>query len=188
MPPRARSWRARRRSRRLVPPSAHRTQPGVNGTAERPSALSRSRGCDRVRKHAGDTRLGRRAVAPSARPVPASCIGTARGRRPQPRRIPLRPPLRNRLQGAAELLGSRVLLAREPRATSVQHHAVAAALQRSRSRCDSFGSCRPHVSSAATSSAVTTVSYRHAHTAAGPTGTFGRERCRLQVNGGWVGR
>jgi hypothetical protein len=31
---------------------------------------------------------GRRAVARSARPVPASCIGTAWARRPQPRRIP----------------------------------------------------------------------------------------------------
>jgi hypothetical protein len=33
--------------------------------------------------------VGRRAVARSARPVPASCIGTAWARRPQPRRIPI---------------------------------------------------------------------------------------------------
>ena len=37
---------------------------------------------------ARDDRTGRRAVARSARPVPASCIGTAWARRPQPRRIP----------------------------------------------------------------------------------------------------
>ena len=44
--------------------------------------------CERLRRRLRDTRWGRRAVARSARPVPASCIDTAWARRPQPRRIP----------------------------------------------------------------------------------------------------
>ena len=53
-----------------------------------PHGCPLSHGCGRPQPFRTGARSGRRAVARSARPVPASCIGRAWARRPQPRRVP----------------------------------------------------------------------------------------------------